>query len=260
MGACSPAWAEARSVPPALMGEGAMLSKLHRAVLRAYYESRTIDITDSYIEWLKYVTAGVLVRGNLYSMDHAIRNLPDHGSVIEIGTLCGLSTNAMSYYMRKHRRKNQLFTCDAWTYERFIDEEAICEVPIEEYQQFVKSTYIRNAQMFSRQALPSTVQMLSDPFFAAWEENRTVTDVFGRQVMLGGPIGFAYIDGDHSYEQSRQDFLNCDRYLLRGGFVLFDDSADYSEWGARRTAQEAMHRKDYELVIKNPNYLLRKVA
>jgi predicted O-methyltransferase YrrM len=202
----------------------------------------------------------VLVRGNLYSMDHAIRNLPDDSPVVEIGTLCGLSTNAMSCYMRKHGRKNRLFTCDAWTYERFIDEKAICEVPVEEYQRFVKSTYIRNAEMFSRHALPSTVEMLSDAFFAAWEEERTVTDVFARQVTLGGPISFAYIDGDHSYQQSRQDFRNCDRFLVRGGFILFDDSAVYSEWGVRRTAREAMNRKDYELVIKTPNYLLRKVG
>ena len=50
------------------------------------------------------------------------------------------------------------------------------------------------------------------------------SDVFGRSFQLGGPISFCYIDGNHTDDLAKRDFENCDRYLEKGGFVLFDDS------------------------------------
>jgi Methyltransferase domain/Domain of unknown function (DUF4159) len=90
----------------------------------------------------------------------------------------------------------------------------------------------------------------------SWSEKRI--DFFGNAVKLGGPIAFAYIDGSHTYEQSTKDFQNVDRYLEPGGFIVFDDSEDYHNWGSTRTAQEAAMLARYEVVAKNPNYCLRK--
>jgi len=80
-------------------------------------------------------------------------------------------------------------------------------------------------KMFSGNDLPHTIELLSDPFFAAWDRRDARIDVFGRTTRLGGPIAFCYIDGDHAYAQSRRDFENVDRHLVPGGFILFDDSA-----------------------------------
>jgi hypothetical protein len=85
-----------------------------------------------------------------------------------------------------------------------------------------------------------------------------VRDVFGREVHLGGPIGFAYVDGNHSYDVARRDFDGCDAHLEAGGFILFDDSADHSVWEVRRVVREAIRTGRYEVVAKNPNYLLRR--
>jgi hypothetical protein len=57
-----------------------------------------------------------------------------------------------------------------------------------------------------------------------------------------------------------RDFYNVDRYLVPGGFIVFDDSADGSGWGSNRTAREAAALKRYEIVAKNPNYCFRKHA
>jgi hypothetical protein len=51
-----------------------------------------------------------------------------------------------------------------------------------------------------------------------------------------------------------------DRYLEIGGFIVFDDSADDSDWGSARTAWEASSLPRYELVAKNPNYCVRKIT
>ena len=137
--------------------------------------------------------------------------------------------------------------------------ETICERPVAEYEDFVRQNYIRNIQMFSRDDLPYTVELWSDEFFAAWDKNHQTQDILGREIVLGGAISFAYIDGNHSYEYSQRDFLNCHRHLLPGGFILFDDSRDFGPHECRKVAQEAARRPDYEVIIKNPNYLLRKI-
>jgi hypothetical protein len=83
--------------------------------------------------------------------------------------------------------------------------------------------------------------------------------VFGREVQLGGPLSFCYIDGNHTYDFARRDFENCAEHLETGGFVLFDDSSDQSEFGVGRLMHEIKKMAGFELVIKNPNYLFKKV-
>jgi hypothetical protein len=75
---------------------------------------------------------------------------------------------------------------------------------------------------------------------------------------MGGPIAFCYIDGDHRYAQARRDFDNADRFLEAGGTILFDDSADGSAWESNRVAREAVETGRYEIVLRNPNYFVRK--
>ena len=91
-----------------------------------------------------------------------------------------------------------------------------------------------------------------------WGTSATVIDVFDRSIKLGGPLAFAFIDGDHSYEGSMKDFVNIDRHLSFGGYILFDDSGDGGGRGCGLTAREASKHPRYELVSKNPNYLIRK--
>jgi hypothetical protein len=112
--------------------------------------------------------------------------------------------------------------------------------------------------MFSCNHLPFTIELLSDKFFSAWATCQKLQDVFGRDVGLGGPISFCYIDGNHSYENAKRDFENCDRFLEKGGFILFDDSADGSQWEVCKVVQEVVKTKRYELIAKNPNYFFKK--
>lgn len=72
--------------------------------------------------------------------------------------------------------------------------------------------------------------MTSDEFFDAWKELRHGQDIFGRELTLGGKFSFCYIDGNHTYEAAKRDFLNCDAFLEVGGFLLFDDS-NLTEFG-----------------------------
>jgi hypothetical protein len=218
-----------------------------------------INLTDDYVAYLTFANAGMLNKGNLLCFDYAIRNLPSNRPIVEIGSFCGLSTNLLAYYKQKHVADNPIFTCDRWDFEGANGNVGSSEIPHSEYRAFVRDSYIRNVKMFSRCGLPHTVEKLSNDFFEAWEREKTVTDVFGARVKLGGPISFCYIDGNHAYDFARKDFLNTDYFLEPGGFILFDDSADGSHWEVCRVIEEVKALPNYRVVAKNPNYLFQKL-
>jgi hypothetical protein len=239
-----------------------MLKEIQQNMVRAYQKFRLKDITDEYTTWLSYANAGMQSRGNLYCFDYAIRNLPSSAPILEIGSFCGLSTNMITYYKEKHAAKNRLITCDKWEFDG-VDRNAkvgnSSMITYAEIQEFVKRNYIQNIKMFSRYDIPFSIEMFSKEFFDAWRKRQEVNDVLGRKINLGGTISFAYIDGNHTYKFAKEDFLNCDEFLEPGGFILFDDSADLSGWGVCTLMKEVKQSPRYELVIKNPNYLFKKI-
>lgn len=214
-----------------------------------------------YLEWLTIANAGMLARGNVSCFDHAVRNLPGPSPIVEIGSFCGLSANVITYLKERHGVRNPLVTCDTWRFEGAREGEMLGDsktVSHRDYREFVRETFLRNVRMFSRSDPPVAIEALSDEFFEAWAAGETRIDMFGRPFRLGGPIGFCYIDGNHSYEFAARDFGNCDRHLEKGGFVLFDDSADGSGRGVCRVVREVQATGRYELVARNPNYFFRK--
>jgi hypothetical protein len=114
--------------------------------------------------------------------------------------------------------------------------------------------------MFSGFNPPYTIEELSDVFFELWAENAEVNDVLGRSIRLGGSISFCYIDGNHQYENVKRDFENVHKYLELDGFILFDDSADGVPAGSATLMKQIVKHQSYELVIKNPNYLFRRIG
>lgn len=85
-------------------------------------------------------------------------------------------------------------------------------------------------------------------------------DVCGREIQLGGKISFAYIDGNYTYEYAKRDFENADKYLENGGFILFDDSGDNSGWEVCKVIEEIKQAGKYQVIINNPNYLIKKIS
>ena len=126
-------------------------------------------------------------------------------------------------------------------------------------RQFVRDSFLRNMKFFNPDQLPYTLELFSDDFFDYWKKNEQVSDVFERTVRCGGSISFAYIDGNHEYEFVKRDFENVNKVLVKNGFIFFDDSADHIDCGIRSFVREVKRRKDYEVVLKNPNYLFRKI-
>ena len=216
-------------------------------------------VEDEYLTWLRFANAGMLNPGNVYAMKYAIENLPTNDPIVEIGSFCGLSTNVLSYFLRKYQRKNIIFCSDKWIFEG--SEEGVnlglSDISHAEYKPYVKETFMRNINFFSPNR-PRPIELFSDEFFQKWKEQKEVIDVFNQSIILGGNISFSYIDGNHTYEFAKRDFENVNQHLVPGGFILFDDSSDSDPFGLTKLMREIKQRSDYSLVMKNPNYLFQK--
>ena len=219
-------------------------------------------IQDEFYDVLYLANSGssMFIPENLYCIDYAIRNLATNNPILEIGSFTGMSTNILIHFLQKYKRQNKLFTADKWMFEerdrayypRVLDKS------IQEFSAFIRESFLRNLRFFNGERLPFTIELFSDEFFEKWRSKAATTDVFGRPVTLGGSFSFCYVDGGHEYEIVKRDFENIDQFIDTGGFIFFDDSASHIESGVREVMKEVIKRKDYELVIKNPNYLFRK--
>jgi Methyltransferase domain len=211
---------------------------------------------------------GMLREGNISSMDLAIKNMPNEGNVLEIGSYGGLSTNLIIYLMNKHQKINPFFTCDAWIYEGYSDHlqespelhiDGRKDITRADYSAYIKNAFIHSVKFLSPNELPFSFHLYSDLFFEKWEKHETSTDVFGRNITLGGPISFAYIDGGHSYDVAWNDFNNVNSHLVKYGFILLDDSADGQHFGSAQIMDIIKKDKRFKVIAKNPNYLIQKV-
>jgi len=244
---------------------GKVRNLLSRAFLKAAFTvdppKPQIEAGDDFVMWLCFANAGMLDRGNLFLIDQAMQHLPSAAPILEIGSFCGLSTNLLTHYKRKYGVKNRLITCDKWAFENTAkDSPHIGSSPVlfSDYKSLVRESYLRNIQLFSADDLPFTVESTSEEFFAAWKEKQEARDVLARPLTLGGPLSFCYIDGDHTYEGVKKDFLHCDQFLENGGFLLFDDST-VQNFGVHELMPELTASGRYKLVAANPNHLFQKL-
>ena len=222
----------------------------------------TKTITDEYIDWLAFVNAGMLTKGNIYCMDHAIKNLPSGRPILEIGSFCGLSTNIITYLLLKHNKANQVICADKWVFEGAENGGNICGSSIshDDYREFVLSSFKRNINFFSAHNKPYAIELFSDELFEQWGKNIKAKDVLNRDINLGGKLAFCYIDGNHTYDYAKRDFENANKFLEVNGYILFDDSADSDPFGLTSLMNEIKMNRNYKLVMKNPNYLFKKIA
>ncbi len=221
-----------------------MINKIKRLIHTAFIFLTTKTISDDYINWLTAANSGWLDKGNIYSLDVAIRNLPTDSPILEIGSFCGLSTNVINYFLSIYGKKNKIITCDKWIFGFPNNLEnpgklGKSQISHQEYCDFTRTTFKRNVEFFSRNNKPYTISLISDDFFALREKSAKTYDIFDREIKLGGKISFCYVDGNHSYEFVKRDFDHINQYLELGGYILFVNSickCNSIRWHERQAA------------------------
>jgi Methyltransferase domain len=227
------------------------------------------NLSDDFIKRLQasVIGEGMLHKGNIDLLDFVIAQLPSYGCIIEIGSYGGLSTNLICYLLNKHKKENPFFSCDAWVYEGFKDYTGIVEDYVDgrsdlsrkAYMNYIKQAFINACSFLNKNNLPKSYHLTSNQFFAEWSKKSLVTDVFGNNNNIGGDICFAYIDGDHSYKSVKEDFNNVNQFLVKGGYILFDDSQDGINMGSSIFMKEMKQNTSFKFIDKNPNYLFQKI-
>lgn len=202
-----------------------------------------------------------------YAIDIAIKEINSNLPILEIGVFAGRSSTFIGSLLKKYGKDNALVTVDPW----FVcPEDAVLKGPKEKssesYREFIKDQFIKNAHYWFEDNLPHSYDMTSDTFFNEWKMNNANVDIFGLERSMGGLFSFCYLDGDHGYNQVKKDFDNIDQLLDIGGHIYFDDSDRFHRDvgntvnGCYRIVQEALKTKRYKQVLRNPNYLLRKLS
>ncbi|NHM00504.1 class I SAM-dependent methyltransferase [Flavobacterium difficile] len=224
---------------------------------------------DDFISRLRcsVIGEGMLHEGNIFLLDYAIQNMPNEGIVLEIGCYGGLSTNLIIHLLKKHKKGNPFMGCDAWVYEGYHDHlgnkdtyiDGRIDISRTAYTQYIKNAFITSTLFLHAKNLPHTCHLTSDLFFDKWQHNEVFTDVFDRDFKINERIAFAYIDGDHSYEQTKKDFENVASRLMVNGYVLIDDSAKNMTFGSAKFIKEIQKNKDFKLIDSNPNFLFQKI-
>ncbi len=222
---------------------------------------------DEVLEWMNYAFAspenGFPVQ-NQYSCRYALERLPSALPILEIGVFSGRSTNFLIYLKESLKLSNRVITTDPWRFG--TNKQVAKNVTMKDYQNYIKEQFIRNIRFWHEDALPDSFDLDSDEFFSKWAMNGKLKTLFSKESQLGGEISFCYLDGDHSYEQVKKDFINIDRILQIQGFIYFDDSDQYHldagnvTNGCYDVVCDALKTKRYVTAINNPNYLLQKVG
>lgn len=196
-----------------------------------------------HIDFIRMAVPGLLVNGNIEAFDYAFQRLPSDNPILEIGTFAGLSACVISYLLHRHGRTNSLICVDPWEWEGMTDEdEMLPGISHRDYMLHIRQQWLMHTIALCKKR-PIPFAEKSDDFFD-W---------------LKKPISFSYIDGDHSLDQSRRDFLNVDRWLEVGGFILFDDTAHDAPFECVQLMPEVQATGRYELVSRSPNCLWRKL-
>ncbi len=222
--------------------------------------------SDNFIRRLRslVIGEGMLHEGNIPLMEFAIKHMPENGSVVEIGSYGGLSTNLIIYLLQKNLKNYKVFNCDAWIYEGFNDNNLFIDgrndISRENYSLYMKTAFINATKFLSEKSLPHSFHLKSDEFFDKWNNQKLETDLFGNQVKLGGQISFAYIDGGHSFEVAMNDFINVAENMLIGGFVLLDDSSAHLNFGSAQIVNNIKKDPRFVVIAKEPNFLFKKVS
>jgi hypothetical protein len=205
---------------------------------------------------MDFALAGMFSLEDVYALDYALERIRSDSPMIEIGSFAGRSTCFLLHLLKKRGLNNRLIGVDPWLFE---NADSSGDLRLDAYRSYVIHLYESSVRFWHPDRRAAHVALESDLFFEAWEAGRQCETTSGEAVKLGGPISFALVDGAHNAEQVRRDMQNVTAILERGGFVYMHDTAG-DEFGCRQVMREVLRKQPYQLVMENPNALLRKTA
>lgn len=181
------------------------------------------------------------------------------GDIVEIGSWCGKSSvilglaakeiNSNLHCIDLFPSKEDWFQNNDGTFSFKVEvnnqeyfgcvSQTVWEEP---YTNDIKSMYERHGKG-TQEIFSDNINKfeLTDVVSHYKGTSSTMIDTINKKIKL------AFIDGDHGYEATKEDILNVEKFLVEGGWIIFDDAF---------TVNKGVDKAIEELIINSGKYEL----
>ncbi|MFC1508427.1 class I SAM-dependent methyltransferase [Candidatus Omnitrophota bacterium] len=130
---------------------------------------------------------------------------------------------------------------------------------------YIFSRYFKTCRQIISINFPKRYEELKDKFFRLYDGSKTfhflrgsshcrkITDGVSN-ILRGSKIDFLFIDGDHSYDGVKKDFIEYKKFVASGGIIAFHDIANrHPSIGVGKFWNEIKHEYRSEEIVDNEN-------
>lgn len=190
----------------------------------------------------RHIRAG-LTEDHVLALFDAARDLPeDNPVIVEIGSFLGRSAVAFTLAI-KNKRGGKLYSIDPFNADSDPASAPTLRRVAHEIEMPLIDRFTENVKRYGSFKHVEVLRGYSQDFSKDW--NR--------------PIDLLYIDGDHSYEAVRRDFLEWTPFIKPGGFLAMHDVSfdpNYGHPDPIKVAQEFVLGKSGWTDLKMIRHLL----
>jgi hypothetical protein len=156
---------------------------------------------------------------------HVLLEIARHsvkGDIVEIGSWWGKSAYILAW-LAQHFQIGNLLCVDPWSNAHLVQNEKI----VDSGSAQVDANEALN--VFQIGLLPFNVQhinylrMTSAEGARSYADERVVTSSHFGETRYAGHISILHIDGNHAYEAVKTDIGSWGRFVVEGGWIIFDD-------------------------------------
>ena len=229
-----------------------------------------IEITKPIIEQIKEITKdipGWCPEDQLFAMYLLAISTKDlEGEFLEIGSWCGKSATVLAIAADKIGTKLNCIDLFPNKEDWFENEDGTFsfKVKINEKEHYGCSSQTVWKEPYERDIL-SLYNKSNNGIFEIFNSNMKkngLDDVVkpfkgtseGFALEFNKKIKIAFVDGDHGYESTCKDIINVVRFLVSGGWVIFDDAFTVNKGVDKAINEKIIDSGKYELL----NQITRK--
>ena len=166
----------------------------------------TYTVTAQHFESLE----GFLIDMQGYTLLRLAGEGPGMGAIVEIGSFMGRSTCYLATGT-KNAQREKVYAIDHFTGSEEHQEGESREVAAVVNTGSTYPQFLENIKKFSVDDYVHPIRASSREAAATWDQ----------------PIRLLFIDGDHSYEASKEDFALWSPHIVPGGLIAFHDIGDW---------------------------------
>jgi hypothetical protein len=165
---------------------------------------------------------GMCDHQKLLALAEVFRTAPQGGDIVEIGSWWGKSAFILTYLAQRYQ-VGKLLCVDPWSDAHLVqDDKLVDDISAEVSAQEAHEVFITNLIPYANGYI-NFLRMPSVEGAATYGvEKSAVSGTFGR-TQYSGKISLLHIDGNHALDAVMTDTKAWAQYVMKGGWIIFDD-------------------------------------